>query len=67
MKTKTSSIWPVLGILLLGCFTGQSANTFSFAGYTFNQLNTPDAGALLGNNAVLGGATFSSGLAINNT
>ncbi len=37
-------------------------NVFQFAGYTFDQRNTPNQAALLGNGQLLGDAQFSSGL-----
>ncbi|HUP77061.1 MAG TPA: hypothetical protein VM260_00780, partial [Pirellula sp.] len=51
-----------IGVILFSVSAAVHAtDTFTFAGYTFNQLNTPDHATLLGNNAVLGGATFSAG------
>lgn len=40
-----------------------SAQIFSFAGYSFNQANTPNVAIRFGNGAVLDGAVFSSGTA----
>ncbi len=39
-----------------------AADVFQFAGYTFDQRNTPDQAVLLGNNQTLDGAHFSPGL-----
>jgi hypothetical protein len=47
--------------LMLGAATSAHALPFSYAGFTFEQDSTPDTLALLGNGAVLGGATFSAG------
>jgi hypothetical protein len=50
---------PLLAIVLsMACALTAEAVSFSFAGYTWDQDNTPDVGGLLGNSAVLGGATF---------
>jgi hypothetical protein len=52
----------VVGVWIGQLLGVQAADTFTFAGYTFNQLYTPDRGALLGTNMLLGGAQFSAGL-----
>jgi hypothetical protein len=44
--------------LSMACALSAEAVSFSFAGYTWDQDKTPDVGSLLGNSAVLGGATF---------
>jgi hypothetical protein len=47
------------------CFASSAAHaaSFSFAGYTWDQDNTPNIGTRLGNGVNLGGAAFSAGLA----
>lgn len=51
----------VAGSLIGASFATQPANatSFTWAGYSFIQESTPDVLALLGNSAILGGATFS--------
>ena len=49
---------------LAGFFSNARADDiFTFAGFTFDQRNTPNQGIRLGNNANLGGAIFSPGFA----
>lgn len=50
------------GALFL-CFAAEADNVFNFAGFTFDQRNTPDQAARLGNNLLLDGAQFSPGFA----
>lgn len=47
--------------LLASCFSVFAQNVFTNANYTWNQTNTPNVAVKLGNNAVLGGATFNAG------
>jgi hypothetical protein len=63
MKQKRLLTCQALALLLpvIGSMSF-AADTFTFAGYTFNQTNTPNEALLLGNGAVLGGAVFSPGL-----
>ncbi|MGE0745143.1 MAG: hypothetical protein AB7K86_07850 [Rhodospirillales bacterium] len=51
--------WTILGTALAP--SGADAASFTWAGYSFIQESTPDVLGLLGNSAVLGGATFSAG------
>ena len=55
---------PVCAFALAACLStcsNLSAATYSFAGYNWDQDNTPDTLGLLGNGATLGGAAFSNG------
>lgn len=61
MKAKIRLTKFVAAAFLLGGLTASATDIFTFAGYTFDQGNTPDRATLLGNNVLLGGATFSSG------
>lgn len=54
--------WAIACGAILSALIPASASQFNFAGFTFDQINTPDRGAMLGTNAQLGGAQFSSGL-----
>ena len=49
--------------VIVACLVSGSASglSYTFAGFTFDQDDTPDLLGLLGNSATLGGATFSSG------
>ncbi|MBI1839957.1 MAG: hypothetical protein HYR88_03780 [Verrucomicrobia bacterium] len=61
MKTSAVILLAVFALPLVP--TRSSAQqTFTFAGYAFDQRNTPDQGVLLGNGALLGEAQFSAGL-----
>jgi hypothetical protein len=62
MKKLSFSSVAILGGLLVNAWTIHAATTFSFADFTFDQVNTPDRAVLLGSNAVMGGATFSEAL-----
>ena len=59
----------LIGIVLLSIAlattlsTARADDVFSFAGFTFDQRNTPDQAARLGNSTNLGGAIFSAGYA----
>jgi hypothetical protein len=61
--------WVAAALMLAGiaCATPSAAAPFSFGGFTFDQDDTPDVLGLLGNGAVLGGATFSAGLPVHIT
>lgn len=71
MRTKKLTTFSVYGIarlsaglavaLALGTAATANAATFTYAGFTFEQDNTPDSLSLLGNGDVLGGAAFSAG------
>lgn len=54
--------WVAIGVTLLGSWSAVIGAQFSFAGFSFDQINSPDRAALLGTNGQLGGAQFSSGL-----
>ena len=65
---KLFSFFVLVGIGLIVVSTGARADdVFTFAGFTFDQRNTPDQGTRLGNNANLGGAVFSTGFASTTT
>jgi len=49
-------------VLLTSGVVVPAQNVFQFAGYTFDQRNTPNQAALLGNSQTLGDAQLSSGL-----
>lgn len=66
-KTSCAALTAIVaGALAFQAGTASAIN-FSFAGYSWEQDNTPDVLGLLGNSATLGGATFSSGLPQNIT
>jgi hypothetical protein len=68
MIRGTATAATTVGACALLLAAGQAqAIGFTFAGYTFEQDYTPDTLALLGNGAVLGGATFSAGTVTNIT
>ena len=54
--------WAVMCGTILSAWIPASASQFTFAGFTFDQINTPDKATLLGTNGLLGGAQFSTGL-----
>jgi len=56
--------WVAAALMLVGIAgaTPAAALPFDFAGFTFDQDDTPDVLGLLGNGATLGGAAFSAGL-----
>ncbi len=69
---KHTKLFPFIGVIAIGLniFSPASARSddiFTFAGFTFDQRNTPNQGARLGNNTILSGATFSSGFASSTT
>ncbi len=66
MKKTLFSFLAAIGIFCADSAV-QAGDTFTFAGFTFNQLNAPDTGTLLGGGQTLGGAVFSSGYATNPT
>ena len=62
MKRTNFLSLSAIAVLLVTPTLANATDIFTFANYTFNQLNTPDRASLIGSNAVLGGATFSAGL-----
>jgi hypothetical protein len=62
MKTLPFPRSVTLGLLVVGVGAAVAQDTFQFAGFSFDQRNTPDRAALLGEGVVLGGAAFSAGL-----
>lgn len=65
---KLLSFFALVAIGLNAFFsTARADDIFTFAGFTFDQRNTPNQGNRLGNNANLGGAIFSAGFATETT
>src|SRR6185503_2464670 len=60
MKVPSSMV--LVFVLMVSGVVVPAQNVFQFAGYTFDQRNTPNQAALLGNSQTLGDAQFSSGL-----
>jgi hypothetical protein len=68
MKTTSFALPLALGATLVALsLTARAGDVFTFAGFTFDQRNTPNQAALLGNSVLLGGAQFSSGLPMDTT
>ena len=68
MKTERLIARFAIGATLIASNSSASAgDIFNFAGFTFDQRNSPNRAVRLGNNANLGGAQFSSGFATTTT
>jgi len=59
---KVPSSVTLVFLLMASGVAVPAQNVFQFAGYTFDQRNTPNQAALLGNSQMLGNAQFSPGL-----
>lgn len=60
--TRQFSVFATILALLAFAGSVQAADIFTFAGFTFDQRNSPTSGGLLGNGVELGGARFSTNL-----
>jgi hypothetical protein len=58
MKNRITLIAVLM--VITGGLTSRAADVFTFAGFSWNQTNTPNAATLIGNSVVLGGAPFSA-------
>ncbi len=61
-RLASKSAVPAITLVFMAHAVRASASIFSFAGYQWEQDNTPNVLGLLGNGATLGGATFSATL-----
>ncbi len=57
----------ITAVILTAALSTSAQDVFRFAGQTFDQRNTPNQAALLGNSATLGDARFSPGVATTTT
>lgn len=67
MKTSRLLVCVIVGIAFHLVPISRADDIFTFAGFTFDQRNTPNQATRLGNNANLGGAMFSAGFATETT